>query len=471
MKQNKKVISISLWVAFLIIIRVLYYLFSYSGVMTDSYGFYSLALFNIENGERQLSSGLGFEYINNLVLLIKILGNDINNIFVAQLSYEMLALVFFVFTFLNFFGKKPAIISSTLLAISPIYIDLLRVVSPEEYFLLYFSVIFFALSLYFKYIQTHILDRSIKNELIVVVIGIFIGKILVWNYLGIVPFIIFTIISFNSFRLMDDRFSLQMRIDANIEDKDKIMSLSSQLSHFALGIIIGLFFTLLKFTGYTGFGIVDQFYWWIDQLKKFPKRCMDFNTPAAIWLLVVIFFAFLIDELLLLKNKKMDAQKQLEQEKLRPLMLEQEHAFIGRKTTPLLINDDNYFITEDGRKVKYIDNPLPGPKKKNVDLRFNLDSIKDENNSFGIYDNELKKIIQTDNMVKAGVGIENVVKLQPNYKDVVALNPLDDSYEKLNKIGSMKNLRMIKDFDYAIDDKAEFDNKNEFDFEEDDFDY
>lgn len=451
MKSKKRLISISLWIFVLVVIRILYYLFSYSGNMTDSYGFYSLALFNIENGERHLSSGLGFEYLNNLVLVIKVLGDEISNIFTAQLLCEMVGLLLFLFTFMNFFGKKTAFISCTLLAVSPIYIDLLRVVSPEEYFLMYFAFALFMLSLYFKYIQRHILDRSVKNEIIVVFIGFFIGKLIVWNYLGFVPLIIFTIISINSFRLMDDRFSLQLMLDANIEDQDKIMSVSSQLSHLFLGLLIGIFFTLLKFTGYTGYGIVEQFFWWFKQLKVFPKRCMDFNTPAAIWLVCVIIFAFFINQLIIIRKKIIENAKLTAEEEIRASLLKEEQAFVLRESTPVVLNDDNYFLTEDGRKVKYLDNPLPTPKKKRVDMRFNLDSIRDENKRFGIYNNERLRNSQSENMKLAGVGIENVVKLQPNYKDVVVLNPLDSNYDKLNKLGSMTKTNRIDDFDFWVD--------------------
>ncbi len=39
---------------------------------------------------------------------------------------------------------------------------------------------------------------------------------------------------------------------------------------------------------------------------------------------------------------------------------------------------DDYFITEDGRRIKYIENPLPGPKKHvKREMDFDLKEVDD----------------------------------------------------------------------------------------------
>ena len=45
---------------------------------------------------------------------------------------------------------------------------------------------------------------------------------------------------------------------------------------------------------------------------------------------------------------------------------------------PVEEKQDSYFITEDGRRIKYIENPLPGPKKHvKREMDFDLKEIDD----------------------------------------------------------------------------------------------
>ena len=455
MTIKKKALIIALWVAFFTLVRILYYLFGYSGAVSDKYGFYSLALFNLERGEWQLSSGLGFEYINVLSDFIGIFGENVKNIFALQVIFEMAAMLFFLLGFMKIWGIRQALFSCSVLAVSPVFIDLLRVVSPEEFFLFAFSIYFFAVSVYYKYTRTHFWTRCLKNELLVISLGIYIGILMAWNYLGIIALIMFVFVAAKNSRILKDKFQLQLMVEKDVEEKDLIMSLPSQLIHLFIGLILGMFFTLLKFTGYTGFGITDQFLWWCEQLKKLPNRTMDFNSFAAMWFIASMMLALLINELFVLRQKRIDNEKIEMEEMIRPLLLEQEKAFVDRDNIKSDSTSSEYFIAPDGRKIKYLENPLPLPKKhKKHDMKFDLNQIEKENLEF-VLDNDSNKIPETNmNMRNAAVGIESVVKLPPKEENWNVVDPLD-MYE--TKSWKVDDFRDIDDFDIDIKSNDDFD--------------
>ena len=140
MKIKKTPLIILIWCALTTGIRILYYWFTYTP-MQDTFGYFDSALLRIETGERLLSSGLGFAFTNALGHLSKIFGTDIAWVFYFQLILEIFALLFLFLGTMNFWSMKAALLSCSLLSVSPVLLEQLRVCSPEEFFLFCYVVI------------------------------------------------------------------------------------------------------------------------------------------------------------------------------------------------------------------------------------------------------------------------------------------------------------------------------------------
>ena len=413
-KQDKVKISIILiWTFAVCAIRILYYLFDYRGIL-DTYGYLDGALIGIEEGDHITTSGLSLAYTGALIRFLKLFNYSNRFIFGWQLFMETVALVLIFCGSIQFYDFKTAIYTTSLIAVSPTLIETVRICSPEEYFLFFFSIIYLILGIFSMFTRSHQWTRRTRNELLVLGMGIYIGMLIAWNYLGFLALIMFLIIVIRNFRLFKDKSWLQNLSEKGLSEEKQIMSVGGQTIIILLGSFIGYFFCMLKYTGYTGYGIVDQFKWWVDKFKTFPQRTMDFDTNIAFWFVCSILFGLVLNELFKLKRKT-EENKQLElEEKNRAIIIAQEHAFVNRNLGEKKQGEtDEFFITEDGRKVRYLENPMQGPKKKNRgDNRFDLNALAVENEKAIININpDNIVIVESEGMQKAKIGIEKVVKI------------------------------------------------------------
>lgn len=445
-EKQKKYFTILIWFLATAMLRVLYYVFDNAGVL-DSYGFFDANLILAEENDHILSSGLGFAYINSIHNFCEHFGYDINHIYSYQFFLEMLALLMFFIAAAYFWRFKTALIICSVLSVSPVLLEMLGICSPEEYFLFYFSIIFLVLSIFSKYTRNHRWTRSTLNEIIVLIMGIYSGVIITWNYMGLLSVVIMIIIVIRNYRLLNDKKRIQNMVDGyELEEGLQVMSVFSQLLILSFGIFLGMFFTLLKYTGYTGEYLVDQFHWYFGLYKSLPGKTMDLDTTIAILLLVFILLGILIEKLYRIKDEKIENERLADGLSESAWSIETEQAFVDRGLRKAGESTD-YFITEDGRKVFYLENPLPLPKKGNektpLDSRFDLNELVKDNRKVIIFDAEIdKEEKKLDSMLDISK-IDESVKQRVKFKQPVQ-NPM---LFRMNKL----------DFDYEVDSDDDFD--------------
>lgn len=383
MKKYQNILTILIFALFTASVRILYYLFDYTGVL-DTFGYYDVSMIKLEEGERLLSSTLGFTYTNALSRLLSFVGNHIEIVFIWQVIMEVTAIMILFISIMKFYGLMSAFVGAGLLSVSPMLVDMTKIVSPEEYYLFFFSIGILILSLFYSYSRNHHFTRCLKNEMVVLGIGIYMGVLITWNYLGFIALIIFLMAVMKNYRLFIDKTWLQEMTQKDIEEQYRIMPVKLQCLIAFCGIVLGMFFTLLKHTGYTGYGIADQFIWWVGLYRKFPYRTMDFDTVTAGFLIASFLLAFFVNKLIYLKDKDRENKRIAQMEKMRPLMLEQEKAFVNKKRF--------------------------GYRKEQIGMKFDLEEISIENKNVRIQNNDLNVPDYNAAMIAAAEGIEELVK-------------------------------------------------------------
>ncbi|MCR5501904.1 MAG: hypothetical protein K6F53_02755 [Lachnospiraceae bacterium] len=395
--KKRERITILIWLLFTCAIRVLYYLFDYTGV-TDPYGFFDYAILRAEQQEYYTGSGLGFAYTHMLERFVLVFYDDISVVFVWQLLLELIALFLIVLAARNFWGIYSAISIGILLTVSPILLVFLKTCSPEEFFLNRIAILFFVLSVFYDYSRKKSWFRSTAGELLILVMGIYTGMLCIWNYLGFAAFAAMVLIVIRNYRIIKDKTQLLELTDGKeIEEKDQIMNVFVQTFMLILGTALGGFFTLLKYTGYTGYTITEQFLWWTAQFKTLPDRTMDMDTFYALYLVLTVTVGSLAGAVIhKLKKPKAEKQEQIEKKE----MEQSENYDLGNK-------DDRpaSFTTEDGREIDFIENPLPGPKPhEHRELKFDLDELSRASSDLVIFDET--KDINLETLRKSIIDVE-----------------------------------------------------------------
>ncbi len=397
MSKRRERIIILIWLLVTTAIRVLYYLLDYTGV-TDPYGFYDSAILCAEQGEYYTASGLGFAYTNAITTFIRWIGFDMTIIFIWQLLMEIVSLLFIVLAAKNFWGIYSAVIIGCLLSASPILLVFLKICSPEEYFLLHAGFLFFVLSIFYAYSRKKSWFRSTVGELGILLMGIYIGMLCIWNYLGFAAYFAIFFIVIKNYRIIRDKSHLMQLTDGDmIEEKDQIMNVFVQMFMIILGTTIGAFFTLIKYTGYSGYTITEQLAWWAAQFKTLPDRTMDFDTFFAMYLILSVVVGSAAGAIVhkLKKPLKSKIQKAEEEE-----MEKSENYDLGSRRP-------TYFITEDGKKVDYLENPLAEPPRhEHKELKFDLDELGKQSSDLVLFDETTD--INYDNLRKSILDVENV---------------------------------------------------------------
>ena len=442
--EKKHTIVIILWLIATAMIRLLFYLYDYTGVL-DSYGYFDASMLMLEENDHVLSSGLAFAYTNAIVKILSHFSYNINALFFYHLILELIALLILFLACTRFWRFKTALIICSVLSISPVLIEMVRICSPEEYFLFYFSFIFYFLSIFSKYTRKHHWIRSTLNELIVLGMGVYSGIIITWNYMGLLLVLIMIIIVIRNYRLLNDKKQVENMVDGDeLDEGMQVMSIFNQMSILFFGIVVGMFFTLMKYTGYSGLYLVDQFKWYLSLYKTLPGKTMDFDTTVAILLVVFMFLGILIDKLFSLNDEQNENEQLANGIDETSWSIETEQAFVDRGLRKMGESTE-YFIAPDGRKINYLENPIDLPKKKEFkDPRFDIKELIKENKKVIIFDAEtdveerpLESVLDADK-------IDESIKKRVKYVNPNISNPL---LYRMNSI----------DFDYDVDDDDDFD--------------
>ncbi len=348
-----------LWVLAAATIRMIYFFFGNQRV-ADTYGYYAQAVLQAKGNDPDLVSGLSYAYTGNLEKLVPYFGNGLDSVAIYQLVLQIVWISFIIIGMGILFGGIAQFLTGSVLVFAPQILGSLFVISPENYYMFCFSLLFLALALFFGMTKKWGWYRSSFCELYLMVAGFWIGVICIWNYMG------WLLLPVMAYVLMKNRYHLKEKIweqkqkDIYLE-RQQVMKVSSQAGILLAGQFLGMYSTLMKYTGMTGISVGGQFRWWSSLYGDLPGRCQDISTDYA----ALVFLAGVLGIL---------CSKVAETVRIRRIqnqMYEDQEELVEEKAQK---KDPEYIVTEDGRKVELLENPLPLPKrheKKELDFKIN----------------------------------------------------------------------------------------------------
>lgn len=377
------------------------YIFLNWNMVTDYYGYYERAMVRAEAGTPILSSGLAYAYTDLLSKLLSLCGNHLQAVLVFQGILQTAALYCFLRAVWCLCGRLAALLSATVLAAIPSVLIATTNVEPFNFYLFHFSVLFLMIGYFYTLSREEGWRRSSICELYLMLMGFYLGVVCIWNYAGFLLVILFAGVLVKTHLSTKE---LIWRQDQDLlQEKDQIMSTFSQALIVILGILLGMFATLMKYTGMSGEVISGQIRWWIGQFRDLPGTCQGLEFKYVIYIVVVILLGMLCNagQTCYQKRREESTSEDVKIPKL------PDHTEAIEKSTAALeewrfdLDDDSeenwrfpdeltgeekqqenpdFFTAPDGRKVKYLENPLPGPKKHvsrhlDFDFEVNMDDM------------------------------------------------------------------------------------------------
>lgn len=402
MKKKGSVLLSVLWGLAVAAIRIVYAILG-SQKITDPFGFFSHAMIQEQEREPLLSSGIAYAYTERLSDIFRFTGNRIEVAWFYQnlLLIAWLLLLFFGIKLL--WGNTMALVSTLLLTLWPWgALGQETAVECENYLMLYWSLLFLLLGIFQNRVRVSGWTRSNFCELYLILTGFGIGVVTAWNYMGLLLFPVIIYVLAGNHSVMQERAWRKEWQEAETESKQQ-MSLFSQGSILVAGAFLGMFATLLKYTGLTGYVLYEQFFWWLDQFHNFPERCQDISggllfflaASMAIGAICQAFFKMIqrqIDSKRAFKEteshrKPSGAEAALEAAEVVPeptaeAVLRQEERIqeqvpdrepevfkesdIKGPAVEAFKESDIQKPAVEEKKVKLLDNPLPVPKKPEI---------------------------------------------------------------------------------------------------------
>ncbi|MBD5547334.1 MAG: hypothetical protein HDQ97_08040 [Lachnospiraceae bacterium] len=309
MNKKKNWLFMLLWLLVAATSRIQYFIFGGQSIV-DTYAYFSHAMMRAEKQEPVLNSGLSYAFTKGLSRLLWFTGNLIDAVGIYQLLIQILWIILLLIGISMLFGRIAGFVSSGILIVSPWILKSVFSVSPENYFMLYFSVLLVALGYFHSKAVKGEWHRSVWGRLYLKAVGFFVGMICIWNYLGWILFAMVVYVLIGHYSALKGKIR-QQRQGKNLKEKKRIMGAGSQLFHLLFGWIIGSYATLMKYTGLTGNTLKEQFHWWISQFEDFPGRCQDVSLAFLIWLASAVLAGILCQLIYhVVKSKKMDGMEE-----------------------------------------------------------------------------------------------------------------------------------------------------------------
>ena len=335
MKKETYKLLAALWILAVIITRIIYYLYGNQTVV-DTFEYYAYAMIQQNRVIEVMPSGMAYAYVGNLTGLLTFIGNRMELLGVYQLLLQITWMVLIFLGIGMFFGRITQMVMGTILAVSPWILKSIFVISPENYFMFYFSLILFLMGVFISGVNKDGSSGKSFWQIMLLIISLGIGIICTWNYLGW----LLTLVG----------------IYVLIRNKKEF----SYVAILVIGVLLGICATLLKYTRLTGLSLWGQVNWWLSPVKSL--RCQDISVQMSIWVVFAgaagILLAVIVEGI---KQRKVPdpqtKEKVVADEKL------------SEENKPA-----EYTITEDGRKVALLENPLPVPKKherRKMDFKYN----------------------------------------------------------------------------------------------------
>lgn len=366
MKRRRKKTAITIWSVVILLSRILYLVFAWNTVRGDYEG-YQQAIFGAGENNSLFSSGLSFAYSNFLEDVLVWSENKIFTVFLIQWLMQLATIVLLFGAFYFLCGLVPALVTGTVWAFLPNVFWGISMTDPFSYYMIPFSALFFLLSYFYWTVQRKGWLRSSLCELYLMILGFGIGVICIWNYIGWILFLVIGYGAKNSYSITRRRVTIQKESGKKLPEREQMMSTASQIVILFCGALFGMYCTLMKYTGITGMYLADQVKWWLMQYRALPGVCQEIGLNKAIILLAVIFAAAVCGWICGIYRQRKEDQAYMKK-------------FFAKRKEKEEISQPESFVTEDGRTIEYLKNPLPVPKRhvaKEMQFEFELDDPGD----------------------------------------------------------------------------------------------
>ncbi len=448
------------------------------GNIVDTYGFYSAAVIGQEQlFAKLLSSGISYAYTESLVNLMQFAGFEKWFVAVYHIILQILTLFLLLIGCRLTFNKKAAYIGGMLLMISPYTFQSIFLVSPENYYLFFWTIVFCMVGIYFQKGRKSGWCRNNVGEGFLLLLGFVTGVLCIWHPFSISLFLLIFYSMCRNASYVKERVATQKNLlemmmlsqkEQNAAESEELtekiddpMSNATQLIIIVMGIFLGGFCTLMKYTGITGNVLGTQFQWWCLRTMSFDgyERWQNIAVWLFIHIAVILFIG--IGVTVLDKYQQKDKETAPKEE------------IVSLKTDD--IRDDTPAAQER--------------ENHQEDWYFTLDDTEEDSWKFSEDDTQEKVTVKSNAEAEAVVTMKKEKKrgndtehrrMEPERHQWAALytdtredaeeneqkkdkkvelleNPLPLPKKHEKKIMDFDNRRIKEDFDYALRENDDFD--------------
>ena len=365
----------ALWIAAVIVSRGVF-LFCSTGQVWDVYGFFARSMIRLEEGTPPLDCGLSYAYTESLSRLLRFAGNRMEAVGLYQMILQVLWLILLFAGISLLFGRVAGIVTGSVLAVSFWMMETILVIWPGNFYMLHFAIALMLLG-YVRYrIKKGGWPSNDFGRLCLAAIGFYVGVLCIWDILGGILAAVMICLLFQNYFFLKKDTSGKKDGEKETNAKGRRMGTGTQAVALIEGILIGIFVTLMKYTGVSGEAIAGQAKWWISQMRSPFALYSEMQVPFILRILGAALAGVLCQ---LLVHRKIRSQEDGGRE------TDSSTADGGKGSDREMAGQaeaGKYIITEDGRRIKLLDNPLPGPKEHvrkemDFDLDFEMEAADD----------------------------------------------------------------------------------------------
>lgn len=368
-------------VCFVIAVGIrIFFMISGNLTVTDDFLYYQASMIENTVKEPVITSGIAFAYTEALSDIFIFAGNRMDMVAVFHIVLQAAIFFFLFFGFYFLFGRAAAFLEIILFSFSPDMIFGIFKVSPESFYLFGWSLVLLLIAVFYKRTKENGWHRSSFEQVYLVLTGVLLGVLCIWHCTGfLLVFVIAYSMVRNAALLREKRHawreahameSLLEQKDSDDDKKEEIMPVIVQILILIMGMFLGGFCTLMRYTGVTGYYITEQAEWWLQQLFCAENgRLQDISLKLPLWIFLThIMGAFVQMIIAFICKIKKDREPE-------EIVREKEEQNTDAKEVQRAQGE----AMSEEREINYIENPLPLPKRHvKRTLDFKLDDKQDE---------------------------------------------------------------------------------------------
>lgn len=323
--------------------------------LSDDASLYEASMIREEKNEQVMTSGVVFAYTEILTDVLKFTGNKLEAVAVMQLLLQCATEVLLYFGCFALSGRTAALLEALFFSVFPFFWQLMFAARPENIYLAGFGFLLLLTGLCRQRINKGGFHRRSMDEFLIFLTGFVSGVLLIWHLMTVFLIVVFlAVAAFHAAQLLERQKAFKNRI----------------FLIYLCGILLGCFGTLMKYTGITGNTIVEQFSWWISSFTAVQFQGLSpffvFLLPGSV--LGTAGIQLLMDRIAERKGSSLSVDEAVEEVEM---ALTEEPESRGEMET---VEEK-----KEKKKVNYIENPLPLPKKHvKRSFDFKLDKRKDD---------------------------------------------------------------------------------------------